>query len=67
MEATLRFNLPEDNEEFLSASKGGHYLSAIHALDDYLRGRIKYEELTEPVQEALQAARDRLWQEVNDE
>jgi hypothetical protein len=64
--AQLSFDLPEDQQEFDNAVKGGHYLGVIEEFDNYLRGRLKYEELTEEVHEALQKARDKLWEIRND-
>jgi hypothetical protein len=62
--ATLTFTLPEEREEFEIASKAVEYSIVLSELDAYLRARIKYEELPEPVVTALQAARDRLWEEA---
>ena len=61
---TLEFNLPEDREELNHALNAGAYISALQDIDNYLRGRLKYEELDEPVREALQAARDYLHNEA---
>ena len=57
---TLKFNLPDEQEDFQSAVKGGEYRLAMSEFDDYLRKRLKYETLDEPVYQALQAARDQL-------
>lgn len=64
--ATLSFSLPEEQHEFETATNGGSYLAALQELDNYLRGRLKYEELSEEVDAALQAARDKLHEEMND-
>ena len=47
MDATLHFNLPEDNLEFELAQKAGAFSAVIHEMDDYLRTKLKYEELSE--------------------
>lgn len=62
----MEFDYYEDREEFEMAQKGGAFHSALHELDQYLRGRLKYEELPDAVHEALQAVRDRLHSEVSD-
>lgn len=67
MEAILKFNLPEERDEFETAQKGIHYKCVIEAVDNYLRGKLKYGELPDPVREALQETRDKLWQEMNEE
>jgi hypothetical protein len=56
----LIFKLPEEQEEFETAQLGGALKSALQEFDNYLRGRLKYEELSDEVEAALQAARDKL-------
>ena len=61
MKGTLIFKLPEEQSEFKLAQKGGEYLAALQELDNYLRGRLKYEEdLPDIVREALEEVRTRL-------
>ena len=60
MLAKLEFNLPEDEEEYRNAINGADYKLALEDMDNYLRGRLKYEELPEDVHKALQEARDKL-------
>lgn len=64
--ATLSFSLPEEQSEFECATNGVSYISVLQEFDNYLRGRLKYEELSEEVEAALQAARDKLHEEMND-
>ena len=66
MKATLSFNLPEEYEELLAAQRGCAYRSALTEMDDYFRSRLKYEEHPENVREALEKAREALWQYIND-
>jgi hypothetical protein len=47
MEAILKFNLPEEEPEFKEALNGGMFKYVLWRLDQYLRGKLKYEELTE--------------------
>lgn len=60
MKGTLTFNLPEEQVEFLTAQKGIVYQGALQDMDNYLRGRLKHEELSDDVSKALQDARDYL-------
>lgn len=63
---TLTFDLYEDQDAYNDALNATKYKAALQEFDNYLRGRLKYEELPEAVHEALQAARERLHQEAND-
>lgn len=42
MEATLKFNLPEEKEEFLKAQNGAVTHSIIYDVDSKLRSYLKY-------------------------
>lgn len=44
MKATLEFNIPEENSEFLHATNAGRYLSALCEFDERLRGLRKHGE-----------------------
>ena len=67
MKASLHFTLPEESEEFDNAQKGGRYRSVVEEMDNYLRARLKYEELSKDIHDALQAARDKLWELRSDD
>lgn len=56
----LEFDLYEDREAFEVAQNGSAYLGILQEFDNYLRGRLKYEDLPEAVDKALQDARDKL-------
>jgi hypothetical protein len=43
LKGSLIFDLPEEQTEFYIAQNGIHYLSILQELDNYLRGKIKYE------------------------
>jgi hypothetical protein len=60
--AILEFNLPEENEEFLTAQNGGKYHSVIWNLDQGLRSALKYnsDSYDEKTLEQLQKVRDRI-------
>jgi hypothetical protein len=59
--ATLTFTLPEEQEEFYLAAKGADWRIVLEDMDNYLRGRLKHEDLSEDVATALDAARERLY------
>ena len=44
MEAILKFNLPEDKEEFDTASKGMDWALLVLDIDQFIRNKIKYEQ-----------------------
>jgi len=47
MKAILEFNLPEEDEEFKQAVKAGDMHCAIFEFSQYLRKKLKYEDLSE--------------------
>jgi uncharacterized protein (DUF1800 family) len=59
--ATLTFTLPEEQEEFYLAAKGADWRIVLEDMDNYLRGRLKHEDVSEDVATALDAARERLY------
>jgi hypothetical protein len=58
--ATLTFQLPEEQEEFYLAAKGADWRCVLEDMDAHLRSRLKYEDLPEDVDAALDAARQKL-------
>jgi len=63
MEATLKFNLPEDQSEFELAVNGSKMHSVLWDMDQWLRAQYKYmsdEEYSEDKYEAYENARNRL-------
>jgi hypothetical protein len=64
--ATLTFTLPEEQEEFYLAAKGADWRLVLEDMDNYLRGRLKHEDVSEDVAVALDAARERLYTLVAD-
>jgi hypothetical protein len=60
MKAILEFNLPEDQDQFEQASKGMDWALAMLDLDNWLRSKLKYEELDANVNEVLTQCRDEL-------
>ena len=57
MEAILKFNLPEDNEEFAIATKAMDWSLLVLHIDQFIRNKIKYDQDRDGV---LQLVRDRL-------
>ena len=58
MKATIEFNLPEDQTEFDIATNANKYYSALFNFQQYLRNKLKHEELSEHdilVVEAIQS------------
>jgi hypothetical protein len=58
--ATLTFTLPDEQEEFYLAAKGAEWRLVVEDMDAHLRSRLKYEDLPEDVDAALDAARQHL-------
>ena len=63
--ATLHFTLPEEAEEFQTALDGSAWAAVVWDLDQYLRGCIKYNELSDEIEASLQRVRDKLHEEIN--
>lgn len=60
MKAKLIFNLPEDNHEWELAIKGAAMHSTLWEYDQWLRSKIKYEDLTDEQYKVYQGCRDKL-------
>jgi hypothetical protein len=67
MKATLEFNLPEETEEFETASNGWRYKSILCELDNHLRSKVKYENLNDKDYEIYEKIREQLWGLIHDE
>ena len=57
MKAILEFNLPEDKEEFDTASRGMDWALLVLHIDQFIRNKIKYEQDREDI---LQLVRNEL-------
>jgi hypothetical protein len=68
MKATLEFNLDDgdDKAAHLRAIKALDMAIALWDMDQYLRGLIKYGELDDKVYQALEEARDKLRDILNE-
>jgi hypothetical protein len=60
MKATLTFNLPEEDHEYSNAVDGSKMRSVLWDLDQWLRAKLKYEELTDGKYDAFKETRDEL-------
>ncbi len=60
MKAILEFNLPEEQEEFDNANRGGEYRAVLMDLDAWLRRKIKNGDTC-----TLQSLRDYLHESVD--
>lgn len=61
MKATLKFSLPEENDDFETATNGWKYRSVLIEFDNFLRSKLKYEELTENEDRVYDKIRTELW------
>ena len=44
MKAILEFELPEDREEYVTASRGMEWALLVWHIDEFIRNKIKYEQ-----------------------
>lgn len=61
MKATLKFNLPEENDEYYMAVNGNKFQLVLWDLDQYLRNEIKYND-----KEELQPIRNKIYELMED-
>jgi len=69
MQAILKFNLPEENEEFYYANNGMNYFCVLWDLDQKLREKVKYncDSYTEDQLKAYEEVRELISELLNDE
>ncbi len=60
MKVVLEFKLPEENHEFENATQGSKMRSVLWEFDQWLRGKVKYEDLTDEQFQVFQGCRDHL-------
>jgi len=60
MEAILKFNLPEEQTEFDNAVNGTKWSLVAWELDQYLRKKMKYGEISQEAYDAFEECRDKL-------
>jgi hypothetical protein len=68
MEAILKFNLPEEQDDFELAANAGKYYSILWDLDQYLRNFVKYpSDREDPIMtDTMAKVRDELWKLMNE-
>jgi hypothetical protein len=69
MEAILKYNLPEDQEDFNIALDGGKWALSMFQLDQWLRSQIKHppEGMSDDTYNALVNTRDKLHEILQEE
>lgn len=67
MKAKLTFNLPEEREEYEMTMNALKYYSVLSEFDNYLRTKLKHEEMTDEVYDVYEKVREKLWDIMNDE
>ena len=60
MKATLTFNLPEDEDKYCDAVNSSKMHSILWDVDQWLRAKMKYEELSDGQYDAFKETRDHL-------
>lgn len=60
MKATLTFSLPEEEYEYSNAVEGAKMRSVLWDLDQWLRAKLKYEDLSDGKYDAFKETRDHL-------
>ncbi len=67
MNATLNFNLPEDDREFRMATTGKSMHTVLRELDEWLRSKTKYapDSTSQDKMDAYELSRERLYQLLN--
>jgi len=66
MKAILEFNLPEEQCEFDSATKGSDAISCLCEIRELFRRRVKYAELSDDVYKECEKMYEEFWDIVND-
>lgn len=67
MEAILKFNLPDEQDDFRFAVEGTKWYLVVHTFDQYLRSRIKYNDnLSDEEYELLEKVREELYSTINE-
>ena len=68
MKAILKFNLPEEQEEFEIANKGWKFRLALSTYDQHLRNKLKYDDsLTNEQHKVYDELRTKLWEILQEE
>ena len=60
MKATITFTLPEEEEEYRNAIEGAKMRAILWDVDQFLRAKMKYEELNDGQYDAFKETREHL-------
>jgi hypothetical protein len=60
MKATITFSLPEEDHEYRNAVEGAKMRSILWDIDQWLRAKLKYEDLTDGEYDAFKQTREEL-------
>jgi hypothetical protein len=60
MKATITFSLPEEDHEYRNAVEGAKMRSILWDIDQWLRAKLKYEDLTDAQYDAFKQTREEL-------
>ncbi len=67
MEAILKFNLPDEQDDFRFAVEGTKWYLVVHTFDQYLRSQMKYNDnLTDEEYGLLEKVREELYSTINE-
>ncbi len=67
MEAILKFNLPDDQDDFRFAVEGTKWYLVVHTFDQYLRSQMKHNDnLTDEEYGLLEKVREELYSTINE-
>ena len=58
----LKFDLPEEREEYENAYNGNKTVAIIEEMDNFLRGKLKYQELTDEQEKIYSEIREKLFE-----
>jgi len=67
MNVQIEFILPDEEYDFKGAIYGDKYRSILIELDNHLRHKLKYSELTDTQFEVYDELRDKLYELINNE
>jgi hypothetical protein len=67
MEAILKFNLPDEQDDFRFAVEGTKWYLVVHTFDQYLRSQMKHNDnLTDEEYGLLEKVREELYSTINE-
>jgi hypothetical protein len=67
MKAILEFNLPEESYEYNAAREGTKYRGVLWELEQWMRAKLKFEDLSDGAYDAIKETREQLQALLQDE